>query len=111
EYQLKINKASQELGQIRAQLAGKQRERKLTELTSSELAGFAGAETYRTVGRMFLKEDVNILAGELAAKIAVCSKEIAAMEKVALKTDQDLKDAERNLTSLINKVKEQGGVA
>lgn len=52
----------------------------------------------------FLKEDVNILAGELAAKIAVCSKEIAAMEKVALKTDQDLKDAERNLTSLINKV-------
>lgn len=56
----------------------------------------------------FLKEDVKVLVAELIQKVEVCAKEISAMEKMALKSDQDSKDAERNLNSLIAKVQADG---
>lgn len=42
------------------------------------------------------------------AKISTCSKEINAIEKAALKVDQESKDAERNLDSLVERV--TGGI-
>jgi prefoldin subunit 1 len=53
EYQQKLSKANQELMQLRGQLQGRQRERKLTELTTAELASLPPTTvTYRTVGKM-----------------------------------------------------------
>ena len=54
----------------------------------------------------FLKEDLKQLTSELAVKIEICAKEIQAIEKMALKADQDKRDAERNFDSLIKKVQE-----
>jgi prefoldin subunit 1 len=54
EYQTKISKANQELLQIRAQLQGRQRDRKLTELTNQELNSLEPSTAcYRTVGKMY----------------------------------------------------------
>jgi hypothetical protein len=55
-----------------------------------------------------LKEDLKNLVDELNAKVETCAKEIQAMEKMALKVDQESKDAERNLQSLLKKVQEEG---
>lgn len=53
EYQKKINKANQELMQIRGAMQARQRERKLSELTCQELQGLsADTDCYRTVGKM-----------------------------------------------------------
>jgi hypothetical protein len=59
----------------------------------------------------FLKEDLKKLTGELAVKIEICAKEIQAMEKLALKADQDKRDAERNFDSLVKKVQESHAAA
>lgn len=54
EYQQKLSKANQELMQIRGQLQARQRERKLTELTTAELSSLPETTvTYRTVGKMW----------------------------------------------------------
>ncbi|KAI8898849.1 Prefoldin [Globomyces pollinis-pini] len=96
---------NQQLQALRVQLQSKQRERKLSELTNQELSQMdKSTPCYRTVGKMFLKEDVTVITGELSTKIANYSADINALEKMALKVDQDSKDAERNLDSLIKKV-------
>ncbi len=51
------------------------------------------------------------LTSELAIKIEIYAKEIQAMEKMALKADQDKRDAERNFDSLIKKVEESHAAA
>lgn len=56
----------------------------------------------------FLREDIAALTKELEQKIEACGTEIKAMEKMALKVDQEAKDAERNLDSLIKKVQKEG---
>lgn len=59
----------------------------------------------------FLKEDLKQLTGELAVKIEIYAKEIQSIEKLALKVDQDKKDAERNFDSLIQRVQESHAAA
>ncbi len=55
-----------------------------------------------------MKEDLKNLVDELNSKVETYAKEIQAMEKMALKVDQESKDAERNLQSLLKKVQEEG---
>lgn len=104
EYQGKIYDSTQELMRLRAQSQQKERERKLTELTSSELAPLTTNKCYKTVGKMFIEEDLGQVKGELANKCETLKKELDAIQKVALKIDSDIKDYERNLKSLINSV-------
>ena len=52
-------------------------------------------------------EDLNVLKKELEKKSTDATKEIEALQKAALKYDNALKEAEKNLSSLIKKVNDQ----
>jgi chaperonin cofactor prefoldin len=104
EYQTKINENTQELMRIRAQTQKKERDRKVSELTLRELDGIGATTCFKSVGKMFVKADLPVVRGELTAVIGSSTKELDALNKIALKVDSDLKDAERNLKSLIERV-------
>ncbi|KAJ8326311.1 hypothetical protein BDV3_005865 [Batrachochytrium dendrobatidis] len=109
EYQTKIGETSRQLAMVRGQLQGREREKKLSELTAKELEPLDSTVlAYRSVGRMFIKEDISMLKDELHKKSASASKEIVAMERAATKLEGDLKDTERTLQDLIKKVMSQG---
>ncbi|KAI8916328.1 hypothetical protein EDD86DRAFT_244253 [Gorgonomyces haynaldii] len=84
EYQEKIAESTKQLNVVRAQLQAKERDRKV-----------------------FLKEDLGSLQKELDKRQTDAGREIEALQKAALKFDGELKEAEKNLDSLIKKVKEQ----
>lgn len=108
EYQDKIQENSKQLNLIRSQLQAKERDRKLCQLTATELAPMASTTTsYRSVGKMFVLEDLEVLKQTLAKKIGDGSKEIEALQKVALSCDGELKEAQKNMDSLVKKVTEQ----
>jgi prefoldin subunit 1 len=98
EYQEKIADNSKQLAMLRGQLQAKERDRKLCQLTSKELHPFNNeTPSYRAVGKMFVKEDLNVLKNTLTKKIDGGSKEIEALQKVALKCDGELKVDGRNV--------------
>ncbi len=55
----------------------------------------------------FLLEDLDQLKKELEKKSTDATKEIEALQKAAMKYDNSLKEAEKNLASLIKKVNEK----
>lgn len=55
----------------------------------------------------FIKEDLSALKQELQSKATNAAKEAQALERASGKLDNDLKDAEKSLSELIKKVKEQ----
>ncbi|KAJ3251116.1 hypothetical protein HK103_002872 [Boothiomyces macroporosus] len=103
EYSAKIQQSRTQLMQIRASLQSRSREQKLTQLTLTELSS-SRSDVYKTVGKMFIKEDYDLVLGDLKGKVDLYTRDVLAMEKMALKTDGELKDYERNLESLIKKV-------
>ncbi|KAJ3268336.1 hypothetical protein HDV01_003101 [Terramyces sp. JEL0728] len=103
EYSTKIQQSRQQLLQIRTSLQSRSREQKLTQLTLSELSS-SRSDVYKTVGKMFIKEDYDAVLGDLKGKVDLYTRDVLAMEKMALKTDGELKDYERNLESLVKKV-------
>lgn len=108
EYQEKIQNSQQELISLRSQNQQKDRERKLSELTLAELSTLNETnKTFRTVGKMFMEQDVKSVVEEKKNLISNLTKEIEAIQKVALKVDADLKDYERNFKSLLEKANAQ----
>ncbi|KAL2913619.1 hypothetical protein HK105_206921 [Polyrhizophydium stewartii] len=104
EYQTKITETSRQLAMVRGQLQGREREKRASELTAKELSTLDDSVlAYRSVGRMFIQEDVSLLKAELDNKASSAAKEIVALERAAGKLDAELKDTEKSLQGLIKR--------
>jgi chaperonin cofactor prefoldin len=108
EYQQKLQSATSELNKITTSLSIKQRDRKMSELTYNQLMEHKDSPAYRSVGKMFVLEKMNTITGEIKEQVQVLAKDVQALEKLKDKYDQERKDAERNLESLLAKVKQEG---
>ncbi|KAI8922955.1 Prefoldin [Entophlyctis helioformis] len=105
EYQSKISESSKQLAVVRAQLQGRDREKRLSELTAKELNALpADVSAYRSVGKMFLKEDIAGLKDELNTRATAADKDLVALKRAETKLDRELKDAEKSFDSLLKKV-------
>jgi chaperonin cofactor prefoldin len=108
EYQQKLQTSTSELNKITTSLSIKQRDRKMSELTYNQLIEHKESPAYRSVGKMFVLESMDTIAGEIKDQVQVLAKDVLALEKLRDKYDQERKDAERNLESLLAKVKKEG---
>lgn len=94
--------ASKQSQTLRQQFSIKQRDLKSSALVLQQIQG--EPHMYKAVGKMFIKEDAEQVRNELESKIKITDKDLAAIETMLKKADEEQKDAERNLKSLIQKV-------
>ncbi|KAH6559930.1 hypothetical protein BASA50_009019 [Batrachochytrium salamandrivorans] len=108
EYQTKISETSRQLTTVNSQLQACRHEKRISELTSNELTPLDDTvPTYRSVGRMFVQEDISALKTELDKKSAISAKEISALERAVVTLESELKSSEGTLRDLIKKVTSQ----
>ncbi|KAI9333676.1 Prefoldin [Obelidium mucronatum] len=104
ETQAKHQNTSRQLATVRAQINAKERDRKIGELAAKELNQYPkGTVAYKSVGKMFLMQDLGSLTGSLQQKSDDASKEIKALSRASEKLDRDVKDLERGLTELLQR--------
>lgn len=98
---------------LRSRLQDRERERRVSELTAKELSEMKEVKAYKAVGKMytfltrFVAHDLKLLQDDLFKKSQLAEKEIAAMQTAALKYDKELKEAEKNMESLMKKVQSE----
>lgn len=105
EYQTKIETTGMELRKLSATLQQKKTTKQQSLLIQNQLD--ADHDMYKSVGKMFVKEEYKDLNAELEKDLKVLDKDIEAMEKITAKLAGEYKDAQRNLDSLVKKVSGQ----
>ena len=101
----KLQNCTRQLSSLRGQVQAKERERKICEITARELSQYPAASTgaYKSVGKMFLKSDLDTLKNGLVAKAAENEKEIKVLQRAAAKVENEAGDTERNLKELVHR--------
>ncbi|KAJ3084240.1 Prefoldin [Rhizoclosmatium globosum] len=104
ETQAKHQNTSRQLAAVRAQMNAKERDRKIGELSVKELSQYPKETVaYKSVGKMFLQQDLSALTGAIQQKSDDAGKETKAMARAAEKLERDIKDLERGLTELLQR--------
>lgn len=109
----KVVESTRKLATVNSQLASRDREAKVCELTLSELNPILKEEkenkpaTYRAVGKIFIKEDIATLAKELEDTRSKSLKDKETLEKAAAKLEVDIKDARRAFNEIVGKLQAQ----
>ncbi|KAJ3191294.1 hypothetical protein HK101_007905 [Irineochytrium annulatum] len=104
ETQVKLQTTTRQLSAIRAQVGGKERERRVLELTAKELKSLpAGTVSYKAVGKAFMKEDLAVLVKGIEGKGVDAGKEVTALERASKKLESEANDAERGLREILGR--------
>ncbi|GAA6034835.1 hypothetical protein JCM8097_009324 [Rhodosporidiobolus ruineniae] len=97
--------ASRQLQVVRAQLTGKERDKKLTTLTLQEIEQLPRdsnqAALYRGVGRMFVQESRNNVENTLRAKMKEATEDVSVFEKKAKYLENEIVTAQSSLRDII----------
>ncbi|KAI8853079.1 hypothetical protein BC829DRAFT_383715 [Chytridium lagenaria] len=93
ESQLKLQNTSKQLATVKAQIASKERERRISELSAKELTALpSSTPAYKAVGRMFVQQDLTRDA----------EKESKALAQAATKLERDATETEKKLKDVLN---------
>ncbi|KAJ3076021.1 hypothetical protein HDU98_005970 [Podochytrium sp. JEL0797] len=104
ETQGKHQNTARQLNTVRAQINSKERDRKIGELAAKELMQYpAGTVAYKSVGKMFLMQDLSLQTAQLQQKSDAAASEIKALARASEKLERDVKDLERGLTELLQR--------
>ncbi|KAJ3345748.1 pre-rRNA processing protein [Entophlyctis luteolus] len=105
ETQAKHQNTARQLATVRAQMAAKERDRKIGELAARELSQYPAATTvaYKSVGKMFLQKSLADMTQSLQSRSEDAGREAKTLGRAAEKLERDLKDLERGLTELLQR--------
>ncbi|KAJ3238339.1 hypothetical protein HDU81_007976 [Chytriomyces hyalinus] len=93
-----------QLANVKAQINGKERDRKIGELAAKELSQYPqGTVAYKSVGKMFLQQDLSKMTQALQQRSEDAGKEVKALARAQEKLERDVKDLERGLTELLQR--------
>ncbi|CEP14276.1 hypothetical protein [Parasitella parasitica] len=102
ELQSKFIQSQQQVNTVKAQIAGKQRERKLAELTRRELDGLDNdTKTYKPIGKMFIQSPLSDMKKHYVDSIAEADTDIKNLEKTQKYWERSASDAEGNLKDIL----------
>ncbi|KAI9469756.1 MAG: Prefoldin [Benjaminiella poitrasii] len=102
ELQNKYVQSQQQVNATKAQIAGKQRERKLAELTRRELDGLDDdTKTYKPIGKMFIQNPLSEMKQQYVDLVTATDEEIKKLEKTHKYWERSASDAEGNLKDIL----------
>ncbi|KAL9539404.1 hypothetical protein MBANPS3_010274 [Mucor bainieri] len=102
ELQSKFIHSQQQANTVKAQIAGKQRERKLAELTRRELDGLDDdTKTYKPIGKMFIQSPLSEMKKQYVDSIATADADIKNLEKTQKYWERSASDAQGNLKDIL----------
>ncbi|KAJ3096894.1 hypothetical protein HDU96_000603, partial [Phlyctochytrium bullatum] len=103
ESQAKLQVTAKKLSSIKVQQAGKEREKRISELSAKELDALPKETVaYKAVGRMFVKENLKDLVKGLSDKAKLAEKESKALQQAATKLEREAAETEKKLKDLLN---------
>ncbi|CAO3648755.1 unnamed protein product [Mucor hiemalis] len=102
ELQAKYIHSQQQTNTTKAQIQGKQRERKMAELTRRELDGLDDdTKTYRPVGKMFIQSPLSAMKQEYVDSVSKADEDIKQLEKTQKYWERQAADAQGNLKDIL----------
>ncbi|EPQ30453.1 uncharacterized protein PFL1_01979 [Pseudozyma flocculosa PF-1] len=115
--QTQVVQSQRELAYVRTQIASKEREAKLCDLTLSQLAprSSTGGEAttddeggyYRSVGKMFLSDTRSNITTDLTSKATTYRDEAKVLEKKQKYLEKQAADAQAHLKDIFSSVDRQ----
>jgi prefoldin subunit 1 len=97
-----LNEISKKLNSIDVQIQSLEFDRKVSILTLRELSQIPDTiKTFKSCGKMFLKEDSNLLSNSLTTKIAKQKQEVESFQKQRSKLTEQIKEKESFLHDLV----------
>ncbi|KAN0064801.1 hypothetical protein ACQY0O_001858 [Thecaphora frezii] len=108
--QAQVVSSQRELAMVRAQIASRERETKLSTLTLSQL--FPDGQQpqggyYRSVGKMFIQDTPTNISSDLETKSQTLREEIKALEKKQKYLEKQAADAQAHLKDIFSSVNRQ----
>ncbi|KAI8976079.1 Prefoldin [Pilobolus umbonatus] len=102
ELQAKFIHSQQQTNTVKAQIQGKQRERKMAELTRQELSALDDStKTYTPVGKMFIQSPLSAMKKQYADTINETDEKIKQLEKTQKYWERMAADAQGNLKDIL----------
>ncbi|CAJ0849824.1 14805_t:CDS:2, partial [Entrophospora sp. SA101] len=82
ELQTRLLENNRQLNIVKTQIQTKEREKRFAELTKHELSSLnENIRTYKSVGKAFIKTDINILKSDLETTITKTVSDLTALGK------------------------------
>ncbi|RKP37472.1 Prefoldin, partial [Dimargaris cristalligena] len=101
--QTKIIDGQKQLGAVRAQIQGHEREKRRNELTLREIDSLSNDVTlYKSVGKMFLQMDHSIVVKDLKKEINESSEQAKVLEKKQKYLERDLDNCTTSLKDIMH---------
>ncbi|KAI8375472.1 Prefoldin [Blakeslea trispora] len=102
ELQSKYVHSQQQANTTKAQIATKQRERKLAELTRRELDGLDDdTKTYKPIGKMFIQSPLKDMKQQYVDAVTKADEDIKGLEKSQKYWERAAYDAQANLKDIL----------
>ncbi|KAG2201752.1 Prefoldin [Mucor mucedo] len=102
ELQAKFIHSQQQTNTVKAQIQGKQRERKMAELTRRELDGLDDStKTYKPIGKMFIQSPLSTMKKQYVDSVVQADEDIKQLEKTQKYWERQASDAQGNLKDIL----------
>ncbi|KAI8876737.1 Prefoldin [Backusella circina FSU 941] len=102
DLQAKFIHSQQQVATVKGQIQGKQRERKMAELTRRELDGLDDdTKTYKPIGKMFIQSPLSDMKKQYVDAISTADESIKQLEKSQKYWERMASDAEGNLKDIL----------
>ncbi|CAG8624401.1 6854_t:CDS:2, partial [Ambispora leptoticha] len=125
ELQNRLVENNRQLSAVKAQIAGKEREKKIAELTKRELlallegdsgdgkgknAAVKDVTTYKSVGKAFFRTDLDVLLEEHNDRISKATSELSALEQQKKYLERNISESQTGLREKIALKKDMGQI-
>ncbi|CAH1759778.1 3017_t:CDS:2 [Entrophospora sp. SA101] len=104
ELQTRLLENNRQLNIVKTQIQTKEREKRFAELTKHELSSLnENIRTYKSVGKAFIKTDINILKSDLETTITKTVSDLTALGKSKKYIERNISDSEAGLREIIGR--------
>ncbi|ROV91835.1 hypothetical protein VSDG_06523 [Cytospora chrysosperma] len=104
EIEINAAKSQQEIGLVRSQLAAKQREKRLAQLTSSEITSLApDTPIYEGVGKMFVSVPVPDMKDKLESQMKQVDTDIEGLGKKLHYLETTAKNSQDHIEAMLKR--------
>ncbi|CAG8540560.1 8056_t:CDS:2 [Paraglomus brasilianum] len=96
--------SNRQLSNLKVQIASKEREKRMTELTKKELAALdSNVITYKTVGKAFFRTDLPLLVNDMDKGVEKAATEIEVLDKKKKYLERHINEAQTGLKEVLGR--------
>ncbi|OAA65411.1 prefoldin subunit [Niveomyces insectorum RCEF 264] len=104
EIETQAVQAQQQIAVVRSQVAGKQREMRLAQLTQREIASLpSDTAVYEGVGKMFVAEPVTTLSAKLGTQIKSLEGDVDGLNKRLHYLETTAKNSQEHISQMLRR--------